>query len=98
MAVFNLFNGESVCGLVPRTEGLREDELTRRGLIMDISSDTGKSGLDILVLEVQSRLVRFRNDEKVQTKGQYCNQRSREYIRNHHSVETDSARQYGNDL
>ena len=65
---------------------------------MDVSSYALESGLYILVLELKARLVRIRDDEKVEAKREQCDQSRRKYVRNHHPVETDSAGQDGDDL
>ena len=53
---------------------------------MYVSSDALISRLYVLVLEIQSRLVGIRNDEKVETERKYRDQRGGEYIRHHHPV------------
>ena len=65
---------------------------------MDVSSDTLVSVLDVLRLEVKSRLVGIRYDEKVKPKRQQGNYSSREYVRHHHPMEADSAGKDGDDF
>ena len=54
--------------------------------------------LDVFLLKIDSGLVRVRYDEQVEVQRQYCDQCGGEYVRDHHSVETDSAGQDCDDL
>ena len=58
---------------------------------MHVSAHTLEPCLDILVLEFKPFQVRIRDDEQIQAQRQAGNERGRKQIRNHHSVETDSA-------
>ena len=58
---------------------------------MHITSYSLESLLDILILKLQSRLVGFGYDEKIETEREKGDQRGGEYVRDHHPVEADSA-------
>ena len=65
---------------------------------MDISSYSLESLLDILIFKLQSGLVGLGYDKQVQTKREDGDKRSGEYVRHHHSVETDSTREDSHDF
>ena len=65
---------------------------------MDIPSDALCLVLEILVLELDSRLAGIRYDEKVQHQGENGDEGRGEKIRHHHPMEADSAGKYGDYL
>ena len=65
---------------------------------MHIASDGFVPVLDVFRLEIQTGLVGIWYNEQIQAKGQHRDQCSREYIRNHHPVETYTTGKYGHDL
>ena len=57
---------------------------------MNISSHAFETLLDILVFKFQTRLVGLGDYKQIQSQGEHRDEQCREYVRDHHPMETDS--------
>ena len=65
---------------------------------MDVPVRIRGIGFQVFVFELDENLVRVRNYEQVQAKGEYGDDGRRDYVRHHHPVETDAAGEDGYDF